>query len=62
MPQHDQTITKEHYNDCNKDRENSIKITKIRPMRKKPDEGWSYDWCNDYTFTGYWIVIYEKQE
>ena len=52
MPQHDRTIAKEHYNNWNNDRENSIKITKIRPMRRKKDEGWSYDWCNDYTVTG----------
>ena len=63
MPEHDQTTAKEHFyesykhrkNECCHNRlilEDSIKITKIRIMEWKTDEGWSYEWCNCYTTVG----------
>ena len=66
MPQHDQTMAKEHYdwykhknNQCCYNRlilENSIKITKVRIIEWKTDEGWLYEWCNYYTTVGYQII------
>ena len=69
MSQHGQTTAKEYCYDLYKHRtnqiclsynhlilENSMKITKIKIMEWKTDEGWSYKWCNFYTTLGYQII------
>ena len=40
--------------------ESSVKITKIRIMECKTDEGWPYEWCNYYTTIGYLVVTDKK--
>ena len=40
--------------------ENSIKITKVKLMRRETDKIWLYEWYNDYTTIEYQIVIQEK--
>ena len=37
-----------------------FKITKIRTIRWKTDERWSYEWWNDYTTIGYQMVMDKK--
>ena len=71
MPELGQATAKQYYHDWYKHRnkqscynylnlENSIKITKIRIMEWKIDEGWSCDWCVYYITVGYQINTDEK--
>ena len=39
---------------------NSIKITKIKTMRRETGKRWLYELCNDYTTVEYQIAIDEK--
>ena len=71
MPQHGQTTARECYYDSYKHINNQggfnrlilekcIKITIVRIMEWKTDEGWLYEWCNYYTTVGYKIFTDEK--
>ena len=71
MPHYGQTVAKEYYydwckhinNQCGFNRlilEKSVKITTIRIMEWKTDEGWSYKWCHYYKTVGYQIFTDKK--
>ena len=73
MPNHCQTTAKEHFYEWYKHKnnqccynslilENSIEITKIKIMKWKSDEEWSYELCNYYTIVEYQIVTDEEPE